>query len=86
MSQKTVSFLMCLFFIHGFSERAMMKSEAREINLPKTIGHWTRPESPRVINSANIFDYMNGAGELYLGYRFSTLRYMSIRLIRKKVF
>ena len=50
-----------------------MKSEANEINLPKTIGHWTRPDSPRIINSKNIFDYMNGAGELYLGYRFNHL-------------
>jgi hypothetical protein len=50
-----------------------MKSEAHEINLPKTIGHWTRPDSPRIINSKNIFDYMNGAGELYLGYRFNHL-------------
>ncbi len=44
-----------------------------ELNLPKTIGVWTRPDSPRVINSRNIFDYMNGAGELYLGYRFNHL-------------
>lgn len=50
-----------------------MESEAREINLPKTIGHWAGPDEPRVINSGNIFAYMNGAGELYLGYRFRHL-------------
>ncbi len=50
-----------------------MKLEAREINLPKTIGHWAGPDEPRVINSQNIFAYMNGAGELYLGYRFHHL-------------
>jgi len=44
-----------------------------KLNLPKTIGVWTRPDSPRVINSENIFDYMNGAGELYLGYCFNHL-------------
>jgi hypothetical protein len=38
--------------------------------LPKTFGLWTRPDSPKVITAENIFDYMNGAGELYLGYRF----------------
>lgn len=38
--------------------------------LPKTIGLWTRPDSPKVLTAKNIFDYMNGAGELYLGYRF----------------
>ncbi|UCF01304.1 MAG: hypothetical protein JSV14_13125 [Deltaproteobacteria bacterium] len=42
-------------------------------NLPKTIGVWTRPDSPRIINSRNIFEYMNGAGELYLAYRFNHL-------------
>lgn len=50
-----------------------MKLEAREINLPKTIGHWVGPDEPRVINSENIFAYMNGAGELYLSYRFHHL-------------
>lgn len=38
--------------------------------LPKTIGDWTRSLSPDVVTAENIFDYMNGAGELYLGYRF----------------
>jgi hypothetical protein len=41
--------------------------------LPKKIGAWTRPDSPRLIDSANIFKYMDGAGELYLGYRFKRL-------------
>ncbi len=44
-----------------------------KINLPKTVGVWSRPESPRLIDSKNIFKYMNGAGELYLGYRFHHL-------------
>ncbi|UCE22858.1 MAG: hypothetical protein JSV46_11810 [Candidatus Aminicenantes bacterium] len=43
------------------------------INLPKTVGAWTRPDSPQRVTSQNIFDYMNGAGELYLGYRFDHL-------------
>jgi len=51
-------------------EGAIVDLEANEINLPKTIGHWTRPDSPQVVDSTNIFKYMNGAGELYLGYRF----------------
>ncbi len=42
-------------------------------NLPKTVGVWNRLEPPRIINSKNIFKYMNGAGELYLGYRFRHL-------------
>ncbi len=41
--------------------------------LPKTVGNWTRPESPKLINAKNIFDYMDGAGELYIAYRFDRL-------------
>ncbi len=46
---------------------------AGKLNLPKTVGVWNRPDSPRLINSKNIFKYMNGAGELYLSYRFRHL-------------
>jgi hypothetical protein len=41
--------------------------------LPKTVGLWTRPDSPRLVNAKNIFDYMDGAGEIYLGYCFDHL-------------
>lgn len=41
--------------------------------LPKAVGLWTRPESPKIITAKNIFDYMDGAGELYLAYRFDHL-------------
>jgi len=41
--------------------------------LPKTAGLWTRPESPKIITAKNIFEYMDGAGELYLAYRFDHL-------------
>ncbi len=50
-----------------------MKLEANEIELPKSIGNLTRPDSPQLISSFNIFDYMNGGGELYLAYRFQRL-------------
>lgn len=42
-------------------------------NLPKTVGLWTRPDSPQLITAENIFDYMDGAGELYVGYLFDHL-------------
>ena len=42
-------------------------------NLPDRIGVWSRSGPDRIINSENIFDYMNGAGELYLAYRFDHL-------------
>ncbi len=41
--------------------------------LPESVGAWSRPESSKIIHSTNIFKYMNGAGELYLGYRFDHL-------------
>src|SRR4030042_2004282 len=41
--------------------------------LPKTVGVWKKPALPMVVDASNIFQYMNGAGELYLGYRFKNL-------------
>jgi len=45
----------------------------KTVNLPKTIGAWTRSDLTRMIDSSNIFEYMNGAGELYLAYGFDHL-------------
>jgi hypothetical protein len=50
---------------------AKMKESA--FKLPKTVGLWTRANSPKVVDASNIFEYMNGAGELYLAYRFKKL-------------
>jgi len=36
----------------------------------KTVDAWVRSERPRKVNRNNIFDYMDGAGELYLAYSF----------------
>jgi len=44
-----------------------------KINLPHMIEGWTLSGSAKHINSKNIFKYMNGAGELYLGYHFDNL-------------
>lgn len=46
---------------------------ATPIHLPKTVGEWTRNEMTQRVDSTNIFEYMDGAGELYLGYRFHHL-------------
>jgi hypothetical protein len=48
-----------------------MKTE--KINLPHKIDTWTLSGPVRPINAENIFEYMNGAGELYLGYGFDRL-------------
>ena len=46
---------------------------AATVNLPATADAWRRPEALRRIEAAGIFEYMDGAGELYLAYRFDHL-------------
>ncbi len=41
--------------------------------LPRMVHGWYCSEKVQMIDSNNIFDYMDGAGELYLGYRFKIL-------------
>ncbi len=43
------------------------------IGLPSAVGPWKRPNVPRTVTARDIFEYMDGAGELYLGYRFDHL-------------
>ena len=43
------------------------------VSVPRRAGPWVRPDPPRRITEATIFDYMDGAGELYLAYRFDHL-------------
>ena len=43
------------------------------VRLPATVGSWRLKDQPRIITSKTIFDYMDGAGELYIGYRFRQL-------------
>jgi len=43
------------------------------IGLPLSLDGWTRPAAVRRIEPAAMFEYMDGAGELYLAYRFDHL-------------
>ena len=43
------------------------------VNLPATVDAWTQSSSTRIVDSSNIFEYMNGGGELYLAYGFDHL-------------
>lgn len=52
---------------------ATVKAGGITVNLPREQGAWTRPDVPRRITAETIFDYMDGGGELYLGYRFDHL-------------
>jgi len=70
-SKITLISLVCFSFMVAFFQGGVV--EANSIALPKTVGDWHRQEPPRIVDSSNIFKYMNGAGELYLGYRFKHL-------------
>ncbi|MDD8030680.1 MAG: hypothetical protein PHQ25_01610 [Acidobacteriota bacterium] len=47
--------------------------QAENIHLPDKIDGWEVAGPPQRIDHTNIFDYMNGGGELYLAYRFDQL-------------
>ncbi len=58
-------------FLIGFLLFAGMKADIMQsdkINLPDTVNGWDLEGPPRRIDETNIFDYMDGAGELYLSY------------------
>ncbi len=51
------------------------------LNLPRSVGVWTQSGGVEFVAPRDIFNYMDGAGELYLGYRFQRLevhRYASV--------
>jgi hypothetical protein len=63
----------CLTIVMAFATHEGTDAEMKSYSLPESVSVWSRPESPKIIDSTNIFKYMNGAGELYLGYRFDHL-------------
>ncbi len=71
-SKALLYFLAIIIFVLSFRGISAEMTK-KTVNLPKTIGAWTRSDSTRIIDSSNIFDYMNGAGELYLAYGFDHL-------------
>jgi hypothetical protein len=73
LSLKTTVFLLTITMTIIIYGGATGKMNEGKHNLPKSVGVWNRPDSPQVIDFENIFKYMNGAGELYLGYRFRHL-------------
>jgi len=68
-----LAFLLCMERTAG----GAFGSAAGEQNmpLPKQVGIWKLSEGPRRVEPKAIFDYMDGGGELYLGYRF---RYLDV--------
>lgn len=59
--------------IAACSEPLLADMKIEKIDLPSKIDDWTLSGPVRLINTENIFEYMNGAGELYLGYGFNRL-------------
>lgn len=68
LMRSCVSLLFCLIGV------AMCRAAGDEsVDLPKSFGIWNRSGEVRRILPDRIFDYMDGAGELYIGYRFKYL-------------
>jgi len=56
-----------------FAQGESMVMAPAKPTLPEQVGGWRLEEPPRRIDETNIFEYMDGAGELYLSYHFDHL-------------
>jgi hypothetical protein len=69
----SIFFLPALFAFAATAGLGIAQMKTSKPKLPRTVGPWTRSEGPRTISAETIFEYMDGAGELYIGYRFDRL-------------
>jgi len=71
-SPQKMVFIISIIIIITFSlfEGTHAEMAKQIVDLPKTLDQWSRTDLAQRIDSNNIFDYMNGGGELYLAYRF----------------
>lgn len=67
------SFVISFVLFFPLSQRKSSIMQSDKINLPETIDGWRLEGPPRRIDKTNIFDYMDGAGELYISYHFDHL-------------
>jgi hypothetical protein len=81
--KKTLYFLAIILSILAYKE-PYAKMNERHPELPKTVGAWQIFGSPKQVDASNIFDYMNGAGELYLAYRFKKLEVYEYRAVDRE--
>jgi hypothetical protein len=56
------------------------QSKEPSMPLPSTVSSWVRSDTVQTVTDKTIFDYMDGAGELYLGYRFDRLDVSTYRM------
>ncbi len=68
-----IIFLLALSVLAPIAGPKVVKMKPETPELPPTVGPWTRSEETRTITAETIFEYMDGAGELYIGYRFDRL-------------
>lgn len=68
-----IFFLLVLLVAIGAADLESSIMQTARPELPPTVGPWVRSETTRTITAENIFEYMDGAGELYIGYRFDQL-------------
>ncbi len=73
VSSKTAITFAAILLMVSLVEGIRAEMSKKTTHLPKTLGVWTRSDSARIIHKGNIFQYMNGAGELYLAYGFDHL-------------
>ena len=69
-NSKRIIVLAVISTVTACSQLLFADMNTQKINLPHKIDTWTLSGPVRPINAENIFEYMNGAGELYLGYGF----------------
>jgi hypothetical protein len=48
-------------------------SRNSNMRLPESVGAWKRSETQKRVTEKSIFEYMDGAGEMYVGFRFDGL-------------
>lgn len=75
---RKVFFSLLLIFLTGGTQFMCSNSKAKEeLNLagllPGEILGWTPSETDQIFDQETIFDYINGAGEVYRAYRFKLL-------------
>ena len=74
--KKTFIIIVFLFFIGGLSLMGANSKDKRDIlgnMLPRYINGWEAKEKDDLYNPQTIFDYINGAGEVYRSYNFRLL-------------
>lgn len=74
--KKICNIIVFLYFIGGLSlmgANSKVKRDILENLLPRKINGWEAKEKDELYNPQTIFDYINGAGEVYRSYNFRLL-------------